>query len=917
MKIKLLSSFIVFCLFWAVTANKAFGQDADSCTTLELLKTDVSCHGASDGTINTSIVGEGTYSFAWSNGASTQNLTDLGAGTYSVVITSEQGDQQELAATIVEPQLLSISKTVAMVSCTGNNDGSIQLAVSGGTPPYSYAWSNGGDGPIVSNLPGGEYSVTVTDAKGCTRPTSFTVLESSALQADIGTNSCNDGSLSLSVSGGVTPYSYLWSTGETTKDIKATATGNYEVTVTDAKGCTTSQTITVDQLELFELSASTVKPTCWGGNDGAIDLVVNGGVAPYFYNWSNGTTSEDLDEVPSGSYSVTVTDARACSKDFMVFLANPIGIFISVDINFINCNGTGNDGAIDVKIFNAAEPYTVAWSNGATTEDIYNLTPGSYTITVTDANGCQNSKTINIDEPLAPQVDLSQAYCGDGQICPIITDGTGPFIYQWSDGSFTSCIEATEAGTYSLTVIDKNGCESTASITIDAPNPALSLDLVVTELTCTNDGAADLTVSGGSGSYSVIWNTGATTEDISGLSAGTYDVTVEDANGCTQRKVFNLQDPEGINITASIITNVTCSAEIDGAIDIAVSNGVALFTFSWSNGATSEDLVGIGVGSYTVTVTDSNGCSSTAGFEVITDPVNSTNCPDDDGSTGSGDENTQDGSGDGNASVSFCYSSDAQANTNDDPVGEVNTTDSDCEGYNTTILSTDENQDSGCITYTFEVSHNGNVKYGLSHYTIGVPCGNVSNVSNSEGWLIEFDLVDPTTDLYGFKIDDIHGFGESDNPESFQVTFTVCSEDDDCTIGLEDWSPVVAYKAGLCVDYDTLGNATNTDNHNVTNNQDDEGAQSNARLTFMRFDVYPNPYSNGQKLNVDFSHVNVGQGIRLDIRDVTGNSVFTRDVSIQLEAENIELQLNELKTGIYFVTITGLNKVYAKKLIVQ
>lgn len=626
---------------------------------------DVSCYGAQDGAIDLTVTGGlAPFTFVWSNSASTQDISNLGPGNYSVSITDANGSTLELAGTVFEPAELSVTGMITPLDC-GAANGSISSTVSGGTAPFTYSWSNGSSSMDISGLAAGTYDLTVMDANGCAVTESFTLVATSDISAAISTNSCNDGALMLEVTGGGSPYTYLWSNGETTRDINVDATGDYSVTVTDVNGCSTTASITLDQLDEFSLSVTTVIPTCGGNSDGSIDLTVSGGVAPLTYSWSNGATTEDLTNVISGNYTVTVTDARGCSQQLTHFLRNPVSTFISADVTGIRCDGAGTDGTIDISIFNAAAPYTVSWSNGATTEDLSDLAAGLYTITVTDANGCQATRTIEIELPEDFEVDLSQQYCGDGKICPTLTGGTGPFTYNWTDGSnnpistIDGCIEVTAAGTYTVQIVDVNGCTKTSTITIDAPNPPLSTDLVVTDLNCAgaNDASADLTITGGEAPYTITWSTGATTEDVAGLGSGTYTVRVEDVNGCSQFRAFNVQEPQGMEISATAISEVSCDGESDGSIDISIVNGAAPFTYSWSNGTGTEDLVAIAAGSYTVTVTDANGCSAMMTYVVTVNP-DSTNCTPDDGGDGGdggdGDPGDGDGDGDGNGDGDPC-----------------------------------------------------------------------------------------------------------------------------------------------------------------------------------------------------------------------------------------------------------------------
>ncbi len=990
----------------------------------DFITTDISCFGAQDGAIALKINGGlAPFTFVWSHGPTSQDLTNLPAGNYSVIITDANQASLELAGTIFEPQQLTVSGVIGLLSC-GASDGSIDVTVNGGTSPYIYSWSNGSNGEDLSGLAAGTYDLTVTDANGCMVNESFVLLATSDLNASISTNSCNDGNLVLQVEGGVGPYTYLWSTGETTKDIKVSATGSYDVTVEDANGCSTVADINVGQLDGFELSVTTVTPTCAGNNDGSIDLTVAGGVGPYTYLWSNGATTEDLSNVASGSYTVEVTDSRGCMQELTHFLRNPVGIFISADVTGLRCDGAADAGAVDISVFNAADPYTVSWSHGPTTEDLSGLTAGLYTITVTDNNGCSAQKTIEIVQPDDFEVDVSTQYCGDGRICPTINGGSNPFNYNWTDqngnpiSTTDGCIQVTEAGTYTVEVIDANGCIKVASITVGAPNPPLNTELVVSALTCAgdSDASADLTITGGEAPYSVTWSTGATTEDISGLGAGTYSVRVEDVNGCNQTRVFNIMQPEGMVLSGGSITQASCNGTSDGAVDITVTGGTTPYNFSWSNGASSEDISGVAAGTYTLIVTDASNCSVQMDYVVTVNPDN-TNCDGGDGGdggdgdNGDGGDGTGDGDGDGNDDpcVRDCNVCDGNVNAltmkyngaeenavitviqqsggqtvfegNVAPNGEFSFTGADATGtfstaitinvngaeaasFNTScsepigpgsiegdfeivagesrnggplcpvdpntdqeadnteesetqdqeggdcvnefesqLISVSENE--GCVTYTVKVTTEG-AAHGLSHYSIRIPCGMVTDAENSRGWAMELNAQDPTTGIYGLKVDDIGSFGESDNQESFTVTYTVCSNgNEDCLEDLWNESIKVAYKAGQCVGIESIA---------VDDQLENKG---DASLTFVRFNAYPNPVETETALSVEFTHANIGEALVIQLKGMTGNTFITTEVEIAEENEIVPLQLTGIDPGVYFLTVTSRHKVYTEKLIIK
>jgi hypothetical protein len=292
--------------------------------------TNVLCFGASTGAITLTVTG-GTpgYTYNWGGGITTQNRSNIPAGSYTVTVTDANACTTTATATITQPSsAISATATPTNVKCYGASTGSISLTVSGGTPSYTYNWSNGASTQNISSIPSGSYTVTVTDANGCLKTASATVTQPSAalsLSATMVNVSCNGGSnasIDLSVSGGTSPYTYLWSNSATTQDISSLSAGTYSVTVTDANLCTQILSKTITQPAVLSLSVNKVNATCPNTTDGSIDLSVSGGTPAYSYAWSNGATTQDLSGLLPGTYSVTVTDANGCTKNTSVTIIN-------------------------------------------------------------------------------------------------------------------------------------------------------------------------------------------------------------------------------------------------------------------------------------------------------------------------------------------------------------------------------------------------------------------------------------------------------------------------------------------------------------------------------------------------------------------------------------------------------------------
>jgi hypothetical protein len=607
--------------------------------------TPVLCNGGNTGSIDIT-VGGGVmpYAYLWNNGATSEDISGLTAGTYTVVITDANNCTTTNNWTVTEPTALALAATVNNATCFGRANGSIDLTVSGGTPAYSYLWSNGETTQDLNGLAAGTYGVTVTDANGCVANDSWTIGEPAQIAiTGIVTNvSCNGGSngaIDITVTGGTMPYYYYWSNGQSSEDLTGLSAGTYTVYVSDANQCSAMETFTVGQPDALDATAVITGVNCNGENNGAIDLTVTGGTTPYGFAWSTGETTEDIGSLFAGTYTVTITDANNCELVDSWVVTEPSNVSWFGSVQNVSCYG-GNDGYIQGTTLGGTPPYTYQWSSGQTTENIYNLSAGLYYLTVTDAHGCNAFTFREVLQPALLVVDpvavITNVSCfggSDGAIDITVTGGTMPYSYLWSNGATSEDISGLAIGTYTVVVTDAHQCTATGSWTITQPD-AIALSAVATPVACAggNDGAIDLTVTGGTAPFSFLWSNGALTEDISGLSAGLYSVVVTDANGCSATGSWYVTEPMPLYGSA-IATPVSCYGGTNGAIDLTVMGGSMPYTYLWSNGAVTEDLSGLAAGTYTVTVTDSHGCTFTDSWTVeqpaditITGVVTPVNC---------------------------------------------------------------------------------------------------------------------------------------------------------------------------------------------------------------------------------------------------------------------------------------------------
>ena len=406
--------------------------------------------------------------------------------------------------------------------------------------------------------------------------------------------SASDGAVNLTVSGGTAPYTFAWSNGATTEDISGLAAGTYTVTITDANGCTATATATVTaNVSPINASAAVTDATCNGASNGAVNLTVSGGTAPYTFS---GATAQLL-KISQVSLPVLTPSPslmrQPCTATFTATVAQPAALNASTNVTNAS-SPSASDGAVNLSVSGGTAPYTFSWSNGATTEDISGLAAGTYTVTITDANGCTATATATVSantSPINASASVTDVTCnGDsnGAVNLTVSGGTAPYTFSWSNGATTEDISGLPAGTYTVTITDAAALTATFTATVAQP-AALNASTNVTNASSpsASDGAVNLTVSGGTAPYTFSWSNGATTEDISGLAAGTYTVTITDANGCTATATATVTaNASPINASAAV-TDATCNGDSNGAVNLTVSGGTAPYTFS---GATAQLL---------------------------------------------------------------------------------------------------------------------------------------------------------------------------------------------------------------------------------------------------------------------------------------------------------------------------------------
>lgn len=603
--------------------------------------------------------------YEWSNGQNNDTIIGLTANNYVVTVTDTVNSDIYITSVDITDLGYTFAGSLAgtdSVDCKGDTDGYIDLTITGaGTLPYTYSWSNLATTQDITNLGANTYSVTVTDDNECSFSIENYLIEEPALTltAIAGIEkepSCNgdyNGEIRVDASGGNTGgYNYQWDDpgSQTTQIAFGLDAGIYEVTVTDRKGCTASDTVNLTQPDVLSISETVNNLNCFNVNTGSIDVTVLGGSVStgYDYNWSSldgsgyVVDSEDQSGLGAGTYKLTVTDDNLCVITDNYTLTEPteIKILDTANVDISTCNGD-NNGVIVITATGGIGVLTYTLNPGATqvnnTGIFAGLTGGTYTVNVTDENNCGPviTEPIKIFEPTAIAISeslISDVTCNggeDGVINITVSGGTVAtgYGYNWVTYNGSGLIATNEdqtglgAGTYNLTVTDDNSCTANASVTINQPSLIVISETAVSDITCNGltDGSIDISVSGGAVSniYAYNWSTTngsghvAASEDQTGLGAGNYNLTVTDDNLCEATTSITINEPVAITIDAENSTDASGETVADGTVTITASGGTGNLIYTLNPGNISNQtgiFTSILPDDYTVEVTDDNSC---------------------------------------------------------------------------------------------------------------------------------------------------------------------------------------------------------------------------------------------------------------------------------------------------------------------
>lgn len=613
-----------------------------------LSTTNVTCNGGTNGTA-TATVATGTtpYQYNWNGAGYTSNATQTGlaAGTVNVTV-SDANCSASASATVTQPTAMQLNAPVIQNISCGSGTGSITASATGGTAPLTYSWAAQTSGltytgASIVNLSADTYNLTVTDNIGCSITTSYQVTQTATIQftqasTPVSCNGGNDGTASITITAGSPPYLYNWNgTGNTSNSsITGLSAGTVNVTITDAN-CSVAATFNITQPPAMGLTLQNqTDVTCFGGNNGSLSVLANGGSGTYTYTWNNGTlTGSTISSLTAIDYALTVSDG-SCSVTAIYTILEPTElVFDPATIQSVGCSG-GTTASITANPVGGTPPYTYAWvqqSNSQTYsgQTISNLSGDTYNLTVTDNNTCTAIASYQVTQvtPLTFTQSNTNVSCNGGNNATAtiaVSTGTPPYQYNWNGTGNTpnAMLNSLTAGTVSVTITDAN-CSATATFTITEP-PALSISsATTTNVLCAGGNNGSITVSATGGTtttgYTYTWSNQQTGPTATGLVAGAYTVVVTDDNSCSVSQQYTITAPSTltINVTA---TDATCYQAANGSATATAGGGTPPYNFAWSDGQTTESATALVATTYTCTVTDDNGCSI-SGSALVSEPT--------------------------------------------------------------------------------------------------------------------------------------------------------------------------------------------------------------------------------------------------------------------------------------------------------
>ena len=599
-------------------------------TAMTVVSTNAAC-GSANGSASVTATSGGTPAYQYQIDGGSTNATGvfsgLSAGNHTVSVTDVNSCSYSTAITVGNNGSPTASvSSFSNVSCFGGSNGSFTVTASGGSGSFTYSISPGGitNGTgIFTNLTAQGYLISVKDASNCVVSTSVTINQPTALTVslnptDVTCNGLSNGSLTSTGNGGSAGYQYSLNGGayQASGAFSSLLAGTYNVTVKDANNCTYTSSVTVNQPSPLTVAVTSGSANCSAAN-GTISVSPSGGTPSYTYSWSpSGGTGSTTTGLSSGNYTVVVTDNHGCQKTVSAAVGLISGGTATISsIANTSCFGA-NNGSMTVSMTgNSTPPFVYSWSpTGGSSASATNLSPGTYTVLVTDAYGCTSFASGTISQPakLDGTTSFTNVACfggNSGAASVVGSGGTSPYTYNWSPVASTSTVITNlSSGDYICTIHDQAGCTTSKTITI-VQSSSISVTSSVTTANCNqSDGAAGITVSGGTPGYTYNWSNGSTNSSISSVSANTYSVTVKDANNCSTAIAVTIPNSAGPTMSVTSVGNVKCNGGNDGYATVSVTGGTNPYVYQWSNLQNTPGATNLSAGLYTVSATDQNGC---------------------------------------------------------------------------------------------------------------------------------------------------------------------------------------------------------------------------------------------------------------------------------------------------------------------
>jgi gliding motility-associated-like protein len=638
------------------------------------IRSDISCNGLDDGAITLTLTG-GTpaYLFSWTGPggfiSSDQDISLLGPGIYSLNVADGNGCTASFPGldTIIDPAPITASLVLAQdPHCNGGNDGLIQIDVSGGTPPYSFNWKNSAGITVSTDedptgLPAGSYWGTITDVNGCTFTSGHYIIlnnpapiVSTYTTGDVSCFGGSDGSVSVTSSGGTSPYEYsiqgdIDSTYQSDPTFSLLSAGTHSIWTRDDNLCVIRGEVTLLQPESMVISSESVSGSilCYGDSTLQISIgEVTGGTGPYTYSINGGADfypSPDFDNLSAGDYQTVVRDSRGCTVSGSLHqLTQPLPLIIDdIQLQDVSSCYDGADGSILVSAEGGSGILTFTLNGGSpnTTGNFTGLMHGFYLVSVSDENGCSLDSTVAISAPDSILVSsltvtpVTGCY-GDatGSIKISGSGGTPPFRYSMDGVNFNASgnFNGITGGAYTLTIRDNSGCTLDTLVTVTQPAPITIVSGEATQVTCAGaaDGIITIVAAGGTPPLEYTLMPDGTTNNtgiFTGLSPAIYTALVNDAEGCgpiASAGIF-ITEPPALLIDSVIDQQITCNGAGDGMITLYGSGGIPPYQYSVDDQSTwGEDSLFIDLtpGTYEVFIRDSNLCVTYGGSVTMNDP---------------------------------------------------------------------------------------------------------------------------------------------------------------------------------------------------------------------------------------------------------------------------------------------------------